>query len=257
MSVLNPREVTTIEERRRVEQVLDRPDLLSVVFQPIVDLRTREVHAVEALARFNVSPRRAPDVWFVEAHGCGLGIDLELLAVRRALGSARVLPPHLAVSLNIGPEAMVTSGFKASLDMAAKRPVILELTEHTFVDDYTELIDCLHGLRRNGARLAVDDTGSGYSSLSHLLKLGPDLIKLDHDLTTGIDVDPVRRALAASLVTFAGETGAEIVAEGVETKDELSVLVGLGVHYAQGYYLGRPAAAAALRDLASGARSTI
>ena len=89
--------------------------------------------------------------------------------------------------------------------------------------------------------VSIDDTGSGYSSLAHILKLAPDFIKLDRDLVSGIDVDPVRRALAGSLVRFATETGAQIVAEGVETEDELAVLRQLGLRYGQGYYLGRPA----------------
>ena len=100
--------------------------------------------------------------------------------------------------------------------------------------------DQLH-LRQKGTRISIDDTGSGYSSLAHILKLAPDLIKLDRDLVSGIDVDPVRRALAAALVSFAAETGTQVVAEGVETEDELVVLRQLGVRYAQGYYLGRPA----------------
>jgi EAL domain-containing protein (putative c-di-GMP-specific phosphodiesterase class I) len=102
-------------------------------------------------------------------------------------------------------------------------------------------VGSLRSLRQKGTRISIDDTGSGYSSLAHILKLAPDLIKLDRDLVSGIDVDPVRRALAAALVSFAAETGAQIVAEGVETEDELVVLRQLGVRYAQGYYLGRPA----------------
>jgi EAL domain-containing protein (putative c-di-GMP-specific phosphodiesterase class I) len=119
--------------------------------------------------------------------------------------------------------------------------LILELTEHTAIEDYAKLVAALRVLRRAGTRIAIDDTGSGYSSLGHILKLAPDFIKLDRDLVSGIDVDPVRRALAASLVSFAAETGAQIIAEGVETEDELHVLRRLGVRNAQGYHLGRPA----------------
>jgi EAL domain-containing protein (putative c-di-GMP-specific phosphodiesterase class I) len=134
---------------------------------------------------------------------------------------------------------------KAILGVPAHR-VIVELTEHNAIDDYPGLVDSLGSLRHRGTRISIDDTGSGYSSLAHILKLAPDLIKLDRDLVSGIDVDPVRRALAASLVSFAAETGAQIVAEGVETEDELAVLRQLGLRYAQGYYLGRPARLEAL-----------
>jgi EAL domain-containing protein (putative c-di-GMP-specific phosphodiesterase class I) len=89
-------------------------------------------------------------------------------------------------------------------------------------------------------RLAIDDTGAGYASFAHILKLAPDIIKLDRELTSGIDRDPGRRALASALVSFASGLGAEIIAEGIETAAELEVLQGLGIHYGQGYLLCRP-----------------
>jgi EAL domain-containing protein (putative c-di-GMP-specific phosphodiesterase class I) len=228
--------------------VLDDPTVLSMVFQPIVDLVTDEVAAVEALARFDVSPYRPPDVWFYEAHEHSLGVELELLAITRALAQLPMLPDGVALTINAGPDAVMCSQFvDAFLDVPG-RDVILELTEHTLVDDYPALIAALYELRRRGTRLSIDDTGSGYSGLAHILKLAPDFIKLDSYLVSGIDVDPVRRALAASLVTFAADTGARIVAEGVETKDELEVVRRLGVRYAQGHYLGHPSALDALAN---------
>ncbi|MHB1837618.1 MAG: EAL domain-containing protein, partial [Solirubrobacteraceae bacterium] len=98
----------------------------------------------------------------------------------------------------------------------------------------------ISAVRSTGARLAVDDTGAGVSSLAHILKLAPDLIKLDRALTTGVDRDPVRRALASSLVSFADETGPLIVAEGIETAAELAMLRSLGIRYGQGFYLRPP-----------------
>jgi EAL domain-containing protein (putative c-di-GMP-specific phosphodiesterase class I) len=94
-----------------------------------------------------------------------------------------------------------------------------------------------------GVRLAIDDTGAGFASLAHILKLTPDIIKLDRELTSRIDHDPVRSTLAAALVTFASRTGAEIVAEGIETGTELEVLRGLGIRYGQGFLLCRPTSA--------------
>ena len=89
-------------------------------------------------------------------------------------------------------------------------------------------------------QLSVDDAGAGFSGLSHILKLSPDFIKLDRELIKGVDTDPVRRALTASLVGFAAGTKAKIIAEGIETADELHAVRALGVDYVQGYYLGRP-----------------
>ena len=91
-----------------------------------------------------------------------------------------------------------------------------------------------------GVRLAIDDTGSGISSLSHIVKLAPDIIKVDKELIRDVDVDPVRRSLVGAVVTFAPEFGATVVAEGIETKGEFEALRELGVECGQGYFLGRP-----------------
>jgi EAL domain-containing protein (putative c-di-GMP-specific phosphodiesterase class I) len=240
MSVLSPDTVARIDCGQRLRGILSDPQVLSMVFQPIIDVVNNEVVAVEALARFDVTPYRSPDVWFNEAHENGFGVELELLAITRALAELPMLPVSVALSINAGPQTVMAPGFhEAILGVPAHR-VIVELTEHNAIDDYPGLVDSLRSLRQKGTRISIDDTGSGYSSLAHILKLAPDLIKLDRDLVSGIDVDPVRRALAAALVSFAAETGAQIVAEGVETEDELVVLRQLGLRYAQGYYLGRP-----------------
>jgi len=96
--------------------------------------------------------------------------------------------------------------------------------------------------------LAIDDAGAGWSSLMHILRLAPDYIKLDRQLTHGIDIDPVRRSLASALASFADETGATIIAEGIETPSELTTLRRLGIRYGQGYQLARPAPLAGLGD---------
>ena len=240
MNILSPDTVDRIDSGQRTQRILDDPTALFMVFQPIVEVATGDIAAFEALARFDVTPYRPPDVWFREAHVNNLGVELELLAVTHALDQLPMLPHGVALTVNAGPQTAMTREFADAMSKAPARSVILELTEHTLVDDYEELISSLRALRRRGTRLAIDDTGSGYSSLSHILKLAPDFIKLDRDLVSGIDVDPVRRALAASLVTFAADTGAQIIAEGVETADELAVLRRLGLRYAQGYQLARP-----------------
>ncbi|HEX9681485.1 MAG TPA: EAL domain-containing protein [Acidimicrobiales bacterium] len=240
MSVLNPDTVTRIDARLRVQQVLEDPERLSIVFQPIVDLISDQAVAVEALARFNVTPVRPPDTWFDDAHRAGLGVELETLAVIRALAHRPMLPDGIALTINAGPETIVSPQLRHALLTPPARHIVLELTEHTTFDDYPGLPAALMALRKEGIQLSVDDAGSGYSSLTHILKLAPDFIKLDRELISGIDLDPVRRALVTSLVAFAADTGAEILAEGVETQDELEAVRNLGVRYAQGYHLGRP-----------------
>jgi len=241
MDVLAPGGASQLDAHDRIEPVLLEPGLLSTVVQPIVDLRDGSVVMVEALARFLPEPVRPPDVWFDEAHRCDLGIALEMLAVNRAMALLDELPEHVSMSVNVGPLAVRSPLFREAIERVDPDRIVLELTEHKVVDDYPGLVASLRSLRRLGVRVAIDDTGSGYSSLAHILKIAPDFIKLDRELTSGIDVDPVRRAMAMALVTFAGDTGAQIVAEGIETADELGELRRLGIPFGQGYHLGRPA----------------
>jgi EAL domain-containing protein (putative c-di-GMP-specific phosphodiesterase class I) len=239
MSVLQPEAISRMEARHRIQMVLDHPELMTMIFQPIVDTRTGVAVGVEALARF-FNQSAAPSAWFMEAHRVGLGVELELLAVSKALACLCQLPAHWCLTVNVGPEAIVAPQFAALLARDDVHRVVMELTEHSRVADYPYLMHTVRSLRSTGARLAIDDTGAGFSSLSHILKLAPDFIKLDRELVAGIDVDPVRRVLASSLVSFAAGTGAQIVAEGVETRAEIETLQVLGVHLSQGFHLARP-----------------
>lgn len=239
-------------EQRKVEQerlaairsVLDNPDDLSIVFQPIVAADDLAAAGVEALARFTAAPIRGPDVWFAEAHRLGLGGELELLAIRRALAHGRDLPAGCYLSLNASPTTLLDPALAATLRQGSLGPhrLVVELTEHAQVADYDQLARALAPLRASGMRLAIDDAGAGYASLRHILQLRPDVVKLDRQLIDGLDGDPVRRSLVAAMVAFSREIGARLVAEGVERAEELKTLQELGVHYAQGYLLGRPAA---------------
>ncbi len=247
LSVLRPDAVALMESRNRIEAVLEDPEEMTMVFQPIVDLETDAVLAVEALSRFELEPRRAPDRWFAEANEVGLGVELEMLAVAKALTDRPMLPEGVGLTINVGPQTIMCPQFAEALSGTTGQGLVVELTEHNRVEDYPGLVTTLLAFRRSGTRLAIDDTGAGYSSLSHILKLAPDFIKLDRDLVNGIDLDPVRRALTSSLVSFATESGAPVIAEGVETKDELEALRHLGIRYVQGHLVGRPSPIGAMR----------
>jgi len=216
------------------------PGVMSIVFQPVIDLRRGVVAGAEALARFAMEPRRTPDVWFNEAWDVDLGVELELVAIRRALESLDRLPEGAHLAINASPQTLVSPLLDDVLAGVPGHRLIVELTEHAQVDDYGDIKAAIERLRTRGIRLAIDDAGAGFSSLQHILHLRPDLIKLDRSLTQGIDADPVRYALAAALVTFAVSLDAEICAEGVEKDAELAALQHLGIAYGQGYFLGRP-----------------
>ncbi len=242
------------ERRRERQDQLIRVTIanraLETHFQPIVDLSTGQAVGAEALARFAQLPVRPPDAWFADAASVGLGIELELTALDLALEQLHRLPPGLYLSLNASVETIMSDQFRATLaDVPAER-IVLELTEHTPVVDYLAFQQSVQHLRSQGVRLAVDDAGAGFSSFRHILNLKPDVIKLDIGLTRGIDRDPARQALGRALLTFGLETyNATIVAEGIETRGELTMLRSLGCPIGQGFFLGRPRRLAYQRQL--------
>ena len=125
--------------------------------------------------------------------------------------------------------------------------LVIELTEHVPIEDYSSVHDSLRRMRERGTRLAADDLGAGYAGFRHLVALEPDIIKLDISLVRSIVQVRGARALAKALVAFAEDVGATVIAEGVEQQDELDLLAEIGVPWAQGYHLGRPAPAVAGR----------
>jgi EAL domain-containing protein (putative c-di-GMP-specific phosphodiesterase class I) len=232
------------EKRRlewsRIHSILER-DSVDVEFQPVFDLLDCSIVSLEALARFWTEPMRSPSVWFAEANEVGLGAELELAAIRSALQRIDDFPEGVALALNVSPATALDPRFCELLLGVAER-IVIEITEHAQVDDYDALAAALAPLRQRGAQLAIDDVGAGFANLRHILRLAPDIVKLDLSLTQEISRDPARLALATSLVGFAGGVGARIVAEGISSDEDLTSLRALGVDYGQGFYLARPSA---------------
>jgi EAL domain-containing protein (putative c-di-GMP-specific phosphodiesterase class I) len=219
-----------------VREVL-RDGAVRMVFQPVVRLDDDRIVGYESLARFDFAP---PDQAFAAATRAGLGVQLELLAIRRAFERLGDMPHDTSLGVNLSVEALMTPEVEAEVLAHAAQNLCVEITEHSQVPDYVALVEVTGRLRAAGVQIVVDDAGAGYASLSHILQLRPDVIKLDISLTRDIDTDPVRAALARSLMGFAVEADARIVAEGVETRAEYDKLRAIGVHYAQGYYLAKP-----------------
>jgi EAL domain-containing protein (putative c-di-GMP-specific phosphodiesterase class I)/DNA-binding NarL/FixJ family response regulator len=215
-------------------------DGIHIVFQPIVDLRSGRIVAVEALARFLTRPRRSPEFWFAQAREHELGIDLELAAAARALEDVDRLPVGARLAINLSPEAICSKQFAGLLRESPLTRVIVEITEQTSVEDRDRLEEALTHLRAQGLLIAVDDVGAGFSSLSRVVELRPDLIKLDIGLVRGVELDPVRQALVQTLVLFSERTETQIVAEGIESDEQVAQLLDLGVELGQGFRLGRP-----------------
>lgn len=219
-----------------------------VVLQPIFALRDGELFAAEALVRFPNGPEGGPEACLAQAHEAGLGVELELAIIETALSCLPRLCERALLTLNAGPHAIACPALREILRLAEPDRLVVELTEQVAVSDYPHLREALQGLRDSGVRVAVDDAGSGFASLLHILKLAPDIIKLDRELIANVDVDPMRRSLAASLRRFAHESGAVVVAEGIESAAELRALRTLQIDHGQGFHLARPVCLESFED---------
>jgi EAL domain-containing protein (putative c-di-GMP-specific phosphodiesterase class I) len=225
--------------RRALQQLVPGQQLLTLV-QPIVRLSDRTVVGAEALSRFPGGDGD-PAAVFAEAWALGVGPDLELAAIAQATWSPRAWPAGGYLGINVSPATVVDERLGPLIDRIGPDRLVLELTEHVRVADYGRLHAGLAELRAGGLRLAIDDVGTGFSGLDHILRLAPDMLKIDGALVRGVDDDRGKRALLASLVTFATEVDAVLVAEQIETDAEAVTLQELGVGFGQGTLLGRPA----------------
>jgi diguanylate cyclase (GGDEF)-like protein len=227
------------EQRNEVATLLEQgTSAFRIVFQPVVELATGRPAGYEALARIDSEPMRGPDEWFAQAHRVGLGEELEGLALRAAL-AVPGRPDGTFLALNVSPRALLSAPVRAALpeDLTG---IVVELTEHELFGAEGELETELAALRARGARVALDDAGAGYAGLQQIIRIAPDILKLDRALVHGAHADGSRQALLEALIGFAGTTGAAVCAEGVEDLDDVRTLVALDVTYAQGYGLARP-----------------
>ncbi len=220
---------------------------LSMVVQPIVEIRTGEVHAYEALARFG-QPRvdGSPLHWFALAQELGQRAALERACLRGALDLFARRPSGTSLSVNLSAPVLLEASTMAMLEAAGKTPagdlsgLIIEITEETLVHSDTQLLSAIEPLRARGVRLAVDDMGAGYSGLRQITTVRPSYLKLDRSLVSGIDADDERAALVGALAGYSRQVGSLLVAEGVENEAELRAIQRLGVPLVQGFHLSRP-----------------
>jgi diguanylate cyclase (GGDEF)-like protein len=228
----------TKRQAAEISELLERPRPIRAVFQPVVALASGRLVGYEALARFAGSPGRSPDAWLAQAHGCGLGPEFEAAAIRAALEpTGRPMGTHLA--LNVSPSALASAPVAEALpdDLTG---IVIEVTEHEFVPEDDTLTRMLAELRERGAKIALDDAGAGYAGLSQVMRVRPDIVKLDRDLTRAIHSDPARLALVESFARFARRIGATVCAEGIESLDDVAALGDLDVQWGQGFAVAHP-----------------
>jgi EAL domain-containing protein (putative c-di-GMP-specific phosphodiesterase class I) len=189
-----------------IKQIISDNDI-SIYFQPIFSLKNNKVAGFESLARFFTTPYKTPDVWFKEAKKVGLNETLEMLAIKNAVTNIAKFNNSTYIAINCSPSHILSGALENTLQNIDCTRLVLEITEHSPISDYEKMRTSLTPLRKRGLRLAIDDVGAGFSSFQHILELE-----------------------------------ADIVAEGIETEEELNSLRKLNVDSVQGYFIGRPAA---------------
>jgi len=213
---------------------------IDVVFQPIVEVETGTTFALEGLVRCNRDEFRSPLALFdaavaQEASG-RLGRMIRDISFSRA-------PDH-AMFVNIHPREISSRWLVRPDDPLCfhEKDVYLEITEAAAFD-YFELCDTVlrEVCTRTGAKLVVDDFGAGHSSLRRIVELEPAVVKLDRSLVEGLHLDRRRQLLLKHVTRLCEDLGARVVAEGIETLDELQAVIDSGAHLVQGYLLARPA----------------
>lgn len=223
---------------------------LDVHFQPIVDLHDGLVIAYEALTRTPAdSPVRDLERLFRSAERHGMIWPLEELTRRNAIAAAAVWPPGTRLFLNCTPAVFADPRFLVSLgrDLSqapglAPDRIVLEITELSEEQSVPELADQVRRVVAAGFQVALDDAGAGASGLNRMMALRPQWVKLDREFVRRIDRDALRQNLVRFFVHYARTSGVQVLAEGIESAQELQTVASLGVRFAQGYYLGKPGA---------------
>ena len=231
---------------------------LQTLFQPIVHPRGRDVLGYEALSRGPSGTRlHSPHELFAAALRADCMVALEEACVGRAIQRFRAASLQGRLFLNISPFTLLAAqslpgrlnNLLGKLGLPANR-CVLEITEQSLVDDYAAVRRALDALREIGCEIAVDDLGAGYSGLKTWSELRPDYVKIDRYFVSDIHADGVKAEILRSVVEMSRAIGSRVIAEGVETPEECTELLDIGVDYLQGYYFGRPQAEPTVREAA-------
>ncbi len=239
-----------LEELRRM---LSAGDVVTR-FQPIVVLETGDIHGFEALSAApadGVFP--SPEVLFAFAEESGSLVELERLCRRTAAKRAVTLLRHDGVGaggklfVNCSPQSFGDPELPKDLARGAlaagidPNDLVVEVTERVAITEWELFRRVLGELRRSGLRIAIDDMGSGYSSLQAVAEIHPDYLKFDFSLIHDIHRSSIKRDLLETLLVMADKFGARSIAEGIELEEELATVREMGVHFGQGFFLAAPA----------------
>lgn len=230
-----------------IEQIIEER-LLFPVFQPIIDITVPEICGYEALIR---GPKNSvfynSHCLFNEAKSKNLIIPLEHLCLELACQAYKERKIQGKLFLNVSPMCLTASNAERhTIDVIRKahsidkERIVIELSEQYPLNDYNIISESMHHLRENGFELAIDDLGAGYSSLRVWSEFSPEFVKIDRHFIKGIDHDPIKYQFVRSIQEISRSLGCKVIAEGIETEEELKSIRTLGITHAQGFLLGKP-----------------
>lgn len=242
--------VKKINYSTEFENIL-KNESITTLFQPIISLKNGEVIGYESLSRGPKNSNFYSPLSLIKiAEEENKLWELELLFRKKAIEKAYSLDKNKLLFINVDPNIIKNSKFEKEFTSCylekyniSPQSIIFEITERTAIEDYKKFSSILKNYTDKGYRIAIDDTGSGYSGLKTILEIKPNYIKLDIDLIKNINKDSFKQDIVKSLVSLSESTNIKLIAEGIELQEELECLVKLGVHAGQGYFLQRPVGA--------------
>lgn len=229
------------EEAGREIARLMAADDIAIIHQPIYDLTDWHLIGHECLMRNKADPERSPLELLERARTAGKTLELELHVARKALATLDRAHPERFIAINVSPATLTSQALAALIPEGLEARLVIELNQQETAPQQAAVRQAIEAWKAR-AWVAVNSAGAGFAGLQTLVDLGPDIVKIDRDFLGGLAADPARRALVKALVQFASETGVTLIAQGVETREDLQALRELGVRFAQGYILGKPAA---------------
>ncbi len=221
---------------------LTSPDSYRVVYQPILDLSNEEVAGFEIFTRGLEGAFESPDEFFKLCIENNLLTPVDLQCLKLAIEKSHSIAEGMRVHMNVFPSTIVDTSIEEFIGMfpitSGGRTYCIELSEQHFIIEPKHMRDSINAIREAGIMVAIDDIGFGRSSLESLILLEPDVVKVDRKYVTGVSDDVGKVRLLKRLTNVAKSLGAEVVAEGIERRDDVPVLQDLGVHFGQGFMWG-------------------
>ncbi|MDP8264842.1 MAG: EAL domain-containing protein [Candidatus Aceula lacicola] len=231
-----------VEELRRI---IDNK-LITPFFQPIYFLKPFKLCGLEVLSRPPTKSGLAnPEMLFEAALRFGFYKELEMICWKRAFEVISSSHYSDRIFLNCNPylveslEFLTIKSIMSDYNILSKN-MVLEITERSAISDYKMFFDRLREYQKDGLSVAIDDLGGGYASLESIVEINPKLVKIDISIIRDLDKNPLKRSLVKAIISFCKENNITSVAEGIERKEELDVLLDLGIDAGQGYFLGMP-----------------